>query len=132
MVPLNVIGRIIGAEVIGGQHHNCDQGLPNTKCSAEQDDAVLDGNIDPNSHSGRWGMWSLRFICETFGATVLGPEQPNRRGLVFRTASGYDPEEILAKSSEAMLVNTYKTRAALSMEWVAPFLPCRKKRLGAA
>jgi hypothetical protein len=123
MVPLNVIGRIIGAEI-----DRADSTITVTKDSQtlnlqlNRTDAVLDGKqlTMPQAPTlvGGEVMVPLRFICETFGATVTWDQNSRTAGVLYsEQRQGMTPEEILAKSSEAMLkFNTYKTRAALSME----------------
>jgi len=132
MVPLSVTGRILGADIERADSAiTVTKGSHTLKLKLNQTDAVIDGKKltmpqAPTLVDGEV-MVPLRFICETFGATVTWDQNSRTaRILYFEKRQGMTPEEILAKSAEAMLkYNTYKTKVAVSMEMNAatPAMP---------
>lgn len=123
MVPLYVLGRVLGAET-----NVADKVITIKKGSQTLNLLLNDTKADLNGESSIVPqaptlvnddvMVPLRFICETFGATV-GWDQISQTATVqfAEQRQGMSVEDLMLKSSEAILeYNTYKTKMNIGMD----------------
>lgn len=123
MIPLYVVGRVLGAEIETAENIITVRKNFNTlvlsvgNTQATFNDQLLTMPKAPELVNGEV-MVPLRFICETFGVTVNWQQQSQTVALDYsEQRQCMTVDELLLKSSEAMLKhNTYKTRVDLSMD----------------
>lgn len=123
MIPSYAVGRVLGAEItVADNAITITKGARTLKLLLNDTRADLNGNqiIMPKAPTLVNGevMVPLRFICETFGATVSWEQKSQTAGVQYsEKRQGMSVDELLIKSSEAILkYNTYKTKVAISMD----------------
>ncbi len=122
MIPLYVVGRVLGAEIEISGNAIMIKKDPNTlvltlgKTQATFNDQLVTMTRAPELVDKEI-MVPLRSVCEVFGATVNWEPQRNTAAVQFsEQRQGMSVDELLVKSSEAMLKhNTYKTRVTGDM-----------------
>ena len=123
MVPLYVLGRVLGAETsVADKVITIKKGSQTLNLLLNDTKAALNGesSIVPQAPIlvNDDVMVPLRFACEAFGATV-GWDQISQTATVqfSEQRQGMSVEDLLLKSSEAMLqYNTYKTKMNIGMD----------------
>lgn len=123
MVPLDLIARVLGAEVsVSGQTITIKKGANTLIMTVGSNLATFNGSSislpnQPSIINGN-AMVPMRFIYEKFGAKVdwLGESQ-TIAVKYSEKRQGLSVDEMLAKSNEAMAkLNTYKMKIAMNMD----------------
>jgi hypothetical protein len=123
MVPLYLIGRVLGADIdIADNLVTIKKGPATLQFTLGDTKASLNGikMIMPQAPTmvNDEVMVPLRFICEAFGATITWEQSSKTAGVQYsEKRQGMSIEEIMVKSSEAMIKNqTYKADVNISMD----------------